>query len=106
MDVTQALLAPAPHATTGNTGNHREALGAQRHSTATTSIGSDNPFSITLRGAEVVTWLSATVATLAKISPPVARAAIRAASCTPFPLNEVPACVASEACRPIRICGA
>lgn len=53
----------------------------QRQSIETTSTGSEIPFSLTLRGS-VVGYCEAepTVARLATISPPSARAAIRAAS--------------------------
>ena len=37
---------------------------------------------------------------------PVASAAMRAASCTPLPRKFAPTWRASEACRPMRTCGA
>ena len=53
---------------------------AQPQSTVTISTGSDVPLSVTVRGSEIGNLPSVAVALLAKISSPLASAAIRAAS--------------------------
>ena len=49
--------------------------------------GADTPLTVAVRGSEVATLpAAAIVSALARISPPSARAATRAATWTPFPL--------------------
>src|SRR5262245_59118611 len=83
-----------------------QALRVHCQSTRTTSTGFAIPFSVTSRGSLVAYLPRSTVLLLARISLAPAKAEIRAASCTPMPRNAPDVCVASEACKPIRSCGA
>ena len=66
-------------------------------STRRTSIGSEIPFNVSVFGELPVYAVPATVSVLARISPPFACAAMRAASWTPFPARVFPTTDADDA---------